>query len=105
MDDRKFDTIARNLAAGTSRRALLAGLLGLGGIAAGGIDLHHAGAARRGFSGPRFPPRDCSGELCEPSTQCSDDYDCPGGAVCCVGDCCTPGQSCVTTHNNNSYCA
>lgn len=104
MDDRKFDTIARNLATGTSRRSLLAGLLGLGGLAAGGLDVQHAGAARRGFSGPRLPPSGCRGDLCEPSTQCSDDYDCAGGAICCVGDCCTPGQSCVTTPNNDSYC-
>jgi hypothetical protein len=95
MDDRRFDAIARNLASGTSRRALLAGLLGLGGIAAAGIDRHHAGAARRGFRAPRFLP----------ATQCSSDYDCGGDAVCCVGDCCSPGQSCVTTPNNTSYCA
>lgn len=95
MDDRRFDTIARNLASATSRRALLRGFLGLGGVAAAGIDLHHAGAARRGFGGPRFLP----------STQCSSDYDCGGDIVCCVGDCCTAGQSCVTDPDNNSYCA
>ncbi len=105
MVDRRFDAIARNLASGTSRRALLGGLLGLGGLAVGGLNLHHAGAARRGFSGPRFPPRDCSGDVCEPATQCSSDYDCGGDIVCCVGDCCKPGQSCMTPQDGPSYCA
>ena len=95
MDDRRFDTIVRNLATGTSRRALLTGLLGLGGVAVTGIDPHRAGAARRGFSSPHF----------RSTTTCSSDYDCPGDAICCVGDCCTAGQSCVTDPDNNSYCA
>lgn len=106
MDDRRLDTIARNLASGTSRRTLLAGLLGLGGLVAGGIEPHRASAARRGFSGPRFLHHgECSDELCETPTSCSSDYDCPGYAICCVGDCCNQGQSCVTDPNNNSYCA
>lgn len=100
MDDRRFDTISRKLASGASRRVVLRGLLGLGGVAvAAGTELHRADAARRGFSGPPII------RLPVPSTQCSSDYDCGGDIVCCVGTCCTTGQSCITTPNNNSYCA
>ena len=97
MDDRRFDAIARGFASGMSRRAMLAGLVGLGGLAAGGIDLQQASAARRGFGGPPI----LRGET---PKLCSSDYDCGGDIVCCVGDCCKQGQSCVTDPNNNSYC-
>lgn len=101
MDDRRFDTISRKLASGVSRRAVVRGLLGFGGVAvAAGFELHHADAARRGFSGPPI----LGALLPEPTTQCSSDYDCGGDIVCCVGTCCTAGQSCITTPNNNSYC-
>ena len=68
MDDRRFDALARSLAAGVSRRQSLRGLLGFTG-ALGGIALtHEADAARRGFSGPPL--------LCSPrcdGTTCADD--------------------------------
>jgi hypothetical protein len=54
MDDRRFDELARRL--GGSRRRFLKQVVGLGGAAAvGSLAIDDAGAARRGYSGPRFP--------------------------------------------------
>lgn len=52
MDDRRFDAFTRGLGQGASRRALLKGLLGIGGVATAGAVLHDAEAARRGYTGP-----------------------------------------------------
>src|SRR6476469_8292058 len=86
MDDRKFDTTARHLATGTSRRALLKGLLGLGGVVAAGIGLHDAEAARRGFSGPVFPT------LVPTETPCTNPGSCASGQLCCDGFRCCNGR-------------
>ena len=43
MDDRRFDALVKSVAAGGSRRAVLKGLLGLGGVAlAGGAIVYGA---------------------------------------------------------------
>ncbi len=48
MDDRRFDALARLFAGSTSRRAILKGVLGVGGIATiGSLPLDAADAARR----------------------------------------------------------
>ena len=63
MDDRRFDSFAKALAEGKSRRTVLKGLLGLGGAAlAGSVILDgDSEAARRpsngGRSRRRRPPR------------------------------------------------
>jgi hypothetical protein len=88
MDDRKFDTITRNWASGTSRRAVLKGFLGLGGIVAAGVELHHAGAARRGFSGPVFPGLTPTEPPCVNPDSCL-------VSACCSGFRCCNGQHCI----------
>ena len=62
MDDRRFDALVKSVAAGTSRRAVLKGLLGLGGVAvAGGALLDDdAQAARRPTPTPKPPT--CPGQ-------------------------------------------
>lgn len=66
MDDRRFDTIARQLGAGSSRRSVFKGLLGIGGVAAFGMAMHgQTEAARRGFSGP-FAPTPVPTPTCAP---------------------------------------
>ena len=37
MEDTRFDTIARQLGSGSSRRSVLKGLFGIGGVAAVGL--------------------------------------------------------------------
>lgn len=109
MDDRRFDSVTRTFAQNRSRRTLLKGLLGIGGVTAttAVMRLHDAGAARRGYSGPSFPVKptptppisDCDGLEC--SGQCCDQTDtsCCGG-YCCAGAC--HGTECCGL--NNVYC-
>lgn len=89
MDDRRFDTIARQLGAGSSRRSVFKGLLGIGGVAAVGMAMHgQTEAARRGFSGP-FAPTPV------PTPTCA-----PDGDLCELAHperCCS--QCCTTTDN------
>ena len=51
MDGRRFDTLTRAFGQRGSRRTLLKGLLGLGGLTAAAV-LHDTKAAQRGQSGP-----------------------------------------------------
>lgn len=68
MDESRFDRFTREFGTQVSRRSFVARILGLGAaVVAGGHTIQHAGAARRGFSGPRLPrieprcqlPSDC----------------------------------------------
>ena len=55
MDDRKFDTLARELGR-RNRRGFLKAMLGIGGVAVSGtLVVTDAAAARRGLSGPNLP--------------------------------------------------
>ena len=86
MDDRRFDSFARSLASGASRRSVLKGLLGLGGAAATGGMLRSdaAEAARRPTPTPK--PVTCPGRQTWNGSQCV----CPGNAPYkCGPDCCT----------------
>ncbi len=56
MDDRQFDSLAKALAEGKSRRSVLKGLLGLGGAAVAGR-VCWRGRARRQGDRPPPPPR------------------------------------------------
>lgn len=94
MDDRRFDTVVRNLASGTSRRTLLKGILGLGGVAAVGVELHQADAARRGFSGPVFPTEVPTEPPCANPPSCASGQLCCDGFRCCNGDCIPEGDEC-----------
>lgn len=82
MDDRSFDTLAKGLAQGRSRRSLLKGLLGLGSAAvAGSIAVSGTDAARRGYAGPLPKSTVVPGpQTCDPQT-CYGCHECVGG-VC-----------------------
>ena len=96
MDDHRFDSLARSLAAGSSRRTVLKGMLGIGGAAVAGISMARddVQAARRGFSGPRFPTPcvpQCAGAFCGGDGCGGTCGDCVVGSVCfeglCFGSC------------------
>lgn len=89
MDDRRFDQLVRSLARPGSRRALIKGLLGLGGIAAvGSVALEdEVRAARRPTPTPN--PVTCPGQQVPCATGCC----CPGGAAPCGAECCPNGQA------------
>ncbi len=56
MDDRRFDALTRALGRDVSRRTLIKGLLGIGGLAAvSSAVFDDTDAARRGFSAPNLP--------------------------------------------------
>jgi hypothetical protein len=81
MDDRRFDSLAKSLAQGASRRTVLKGLLGLSGVAvaSGGLLTGQARAARR------------------PNTPTPAPIRCPGGQR-------ASGNSCVCVDSNLSTC-
>lgn len=100
MDDKRFDSIARQLGSVSSRRSVLKGLLGLGGVAAVGLAVHgQTDAARRGFSGP-FGPTPVPTPTCVPvggpcelahfevccSLCCTTTDNGAGPTVCCEDD-------------------
>src|SRR6188472_2835873 len=82
MDDRRFDALVRSLASGHSRRTVLKGLLGLGGLAATGAAQHTAEAARRPTT-PTPVPR-CPGNQTWNGSACI----CPGTLSKCGPACC-----------------
>ena len=89
MDERRFDSLVRSLASGTSRRSMLKGILGFGGAAlTGGVLLDQpADAARRPSPAPK--PVTCPGRQTPVNGVCT----CPGDAPNkCGPDCCT-GES------------
>ncbi len=108
MDHRRFDTLARGLAAGQNRRSLLKGILGFGGLAtAATVAFDQVDAARRGSptptSLPEVDPLDPTRTSACPGTVCSDGCCdgrctstgacCPSGATVCGAECCPNGQS------------
>lgn len=106
MDDRRFDLLVKSIAASTSRRRLLHGLLGVAATAAGvtGLRGERANAARRGFSGPTFPtplptpsptptPLPCGANQTRCGTACVDTMIDPANCGGC-GVACGPGGSC-----------
>lgn len=89
MDDRRFDSLAKAFASGTSRRSMLKGILGLGGVViAGSAALDRdVEAARRPTPTPR--PVTCPGRQTWNGSHCA----CPDDApVECGPDCCTEGK-------------
>lgn len=124
MDDRRFDAFVKTLAAGTSRRSLIKGLIGVAGVATAGMVLDdRTEAARRGFSGPILPtaapptptpipptataapptptsgaclPGGASCVVNDPSACCSKSCLFNGGNPICEGACAAAGQPCDT---------
>jgi hypothetical protein len=96
MDGRRFDALTRALSRAESRRSLMKGLLGLGGIVAvGGVALEDdVRAARRATPTPK--PASCPGSqtwdgsacVCPSGTACGPDC-CTGGSECCDNACCS----------------
>jgi hypothetical protein len=89
MDDRRFDSLTRQLGAGASRRSVVKGLLGFGGALAPASTL----AARRPEPTPKpvkCPQRqhwdgyEC---VCDDGDTCGSDC-CIGESVCCDNACC-----------------
>lgn len=89
MDDRRFDTLTRLFGGGASRRALLKGVLGIGGVTAtGSLALDTTDAARRPAPPPK--PQSCPGR----QMPCGDGCCCPPGLSNCGSDCCPPEAQC-----------
>lgn len=96
MDDRRFDALTRAFGRGGSRRALLKGLLGVGGVAAAGAVLHDTDAARRGSSSPSMPTSepiqtpDLTDSAPRPTPTNPPSPKCPGSQEPCGAGCCCP---------------
>ncbi len=90
MDDRRFDSLTKSLAAGANRRTLLKGLLGLGGAATAGSILldDDADAARRPTPTPK--PPSCPGQQTPVGGQCVCQTPKAPGPEKCGPDCCNP---------------
>jgi hypothetical protein len=83
MEDQRFDAFVKSVAHRTSRRRLLTGILGLGaGVAVAAAGADSTEAARRGFSGPAFPPLTPPRMCSETGTSCSSSEECC--SACCV---------------------
>ena len=104
MDDRRFDSLVKGIATGTSRRSLFKGLLGLGGAAVvgGTVTEQSASAARR----PPKPPKpvSCPGQQTWNNGVCV----CPAGLSQCGPDCCNdsapPGTAAYSECCDNACC-
>lgn len=90
MDDRRFDALVKSLAGGTSRRALLERMLGIGWavVASEAFRSSDAAAARRPKTTPTPAAIICPGS----QVPCGNACCCPnGGDVKCGPDCCPAG--------------
>src|SRR5688572_16146533 len=86
MDDRRFDSLVKALATGTSRRSVFKGLLGLGSVAVvGALRDDGADAARRPTPTPT--PIRCPGRQVPVGGVCTCPADAPQK---CGPDCCNP---------------
>lgn len=85
MDDRRFDSLVKAVASGTSRRAMLKSMLGLGGAVLAGSTLQpdNVDAARRPTPTPRPPT--CPGRQFWDGSDCVCPDDAPDR---CGPDCC-----------------
>ncbi len=107
MDDRRFDSLARSLANGASRRSVLKGMLGFGSAAvAGGVLLDGAAEAARRPTPTPTPPKCPGNQIPSANGSCV----CPGTAPNkCGPACCTakPGDPPSPTHTeccDNACC-
>jgi hypothetical protein len=96
MDDRRFDSLIRQFGSGGSRRQLLKGFFGLGGVlVAGSLRPSELRAARRTTPAPAPTTPACPGNqvwngsacVCTSGTACGPSC-CPDGAQCCDNACC-----------------
>lgn len=106
MDGSRFDALTRAIGTSTSRRAAIKSLLGLGGalVAGNRLGLDGAEAARRGYSGPKFPTPGPSDPSC-PSGQTWNGEACVCSAgITCGSNCCGDGQECSGGHASIRRC-
>ena len=99
MDDRRFDALAKQLAASTNRRGFVRRLLGLGSAAAVGTRLAGEKAEAAPRPSPTPAPLRCPGVqipvngkcVCpaDKGVQCGSACCPPGAATCCDGACCS----------------
>lgn len=95
MDSQRFDSLVKSLAAGTSRRSVLKGVLGLGGAAIAGGTLLERGAEAARRPTPTPKPITCPGSqhwngsacVCTTGETCGSAC-CLIGSECCDGACC-----------------
>ncbi len=109
MDDKKFDSLAKLIGKGASRRTVFKGLFGLGGaaiageIAPEGVDARAIGTAPT--SGPgsiptpttpacMLPGKMCNGSCCT-SGNCVNGVCCAAGQKICGNTCCAAGSTCA----------
>jgi len=82
MDDRRFDALVRSRAAGSSRRQVLKGMLGLG-AAVGGVAVSQADASAKRRDEPP-----CTSWFCQLLGRCrARNERCSNNAQCCSGRC------------------
>lgn len=110
MEGRKFDELTRFIGRSQSRRSMLKGLLGIGGVAAAASVRPGAADARTIGARPTVPPAPtpacqlpmqmCGGQCCGEG-HCKDGVCCPnatdvlcGGACCATGLCTASGACC-----------
>lgn len=116
MDDSRFDALIRAFGRGGSRRTLLKGLLGLGGLVAAGSTLDDTEAARRGYPGPPtpVPPNLGSGacvgvgQICNALVKCCSGYSCGSNGTCSCngtgGYCQSDGDCCGSNYCSGGAC-
>lgn len=99
MHDERFDNAVKGLARGRSRRSVMAGLLGLGGVAASALVAGPAEAARRGFAGPFKSTPFVPSDHCPSGTECQNGICCaPDGSFCAgSGANCSATNTCVAS--------
>lgn len=105
MESRRFDALTRKLGSATNRRTTLKGLLGFAAASAGAVRLTPgADAARRGFSGPRWPMQEpCTGD-CDVSCNCGPNKTCIDGL--CFGPCTgCECLGCTFIEGRGSFCS
>ena len=106
MDDRRFDSLVKSFAGGTSRRSVFKGFLGLGGATVVGGSLADAqrGAARRPTPYPQTIQ--CPGQQIWTGTACV----CPGtapskcGPACCTNSITPPNTPAYSECCDNACC-
>lgn len=99
MDGRRFDQFTRLLSNGTSRRSIVKGLLGLGGIAVTGSQIDEAAGARTARTRPTIPPPPPPGPTTTTSTTaapCPGQEQCANSSLCCpIGTCARSGAAAI----------
>ena len=99
MDNNRFDAFAKLVAARSSRRNIIRGLLGLGGAAVAGAHLDERADARTTGTRPTVPPPPPPRSTTS-STTTPPEPECPAGQhecarhSCCAGTCTAAGRCC-----------